>query len=325
MNDHPEINLAKRLVKRYGLLPPIDVVSLAMKYADVVFDNIPFDIDGVCLNLKVSGKRPRIIVNDSAPNTRKRFTLAHEMGHVIIPWHFGSIIDKTDPIEPLHNKEYWFIETEANRFASELLIPEEWTKGIINIITDVTELIDTVVVNTQVSPIAATIKISGLLPPGYVYCNINDEGSVLYSGRSEGTFACAPQRGTRVDPKTLYDYCEFNWDFTIHGQRFCWWLLPNSVNVPFDNDTRDWSTVLDDILRHFNIYGDRRQSIKLTINGIFGYVNGIVRGAARSEPALYAACIQRFHSKEDLNVFVNHPDFDLFLRKRVHSIIAREN
>lgn len=54
-----------------------------------------------------------IVINSNLPNDRKRFTLAHELGHIIM--HLSP-----DFIIP----EYRDKEDEANRFASELLMPE---------------------------------------------------------------------------------------------------------------------------------------------------------------------------------------------------------
>jgi hypothetical protein len=40
---------------------------------------IPFGVDGICLDLKVPGKRPTVLINADQPPRRKRFTLAHEV------------------------------------------------------------------------------------------------------------------------------------------------------------------------------------------------------------------------------------------------------
>ena len=59
-------NFARRLVEKYELSPPVDVESLVRKYADLVFASIPFEgADGISLNLKVSGKTTRVIVNSA--------------------------------------------------------------------------------------------------------------------------------------------------------------------------------------------------------------------------------------------------------------------
>lgn len=68
------------------------------------------DIDGV--TLRPAGMRPLIVLNRDRPADRKRFSLAHEYGHVV-----------------LHPYPYDAMEKEANEFAAELLMPQ---RGIIN-------------------------------------------------------------------------------------------------------------------------------------------------------------------------------------------------
>ena len=53
-----------------------------------------------------AGHRPLFLLNSSAPADRKRFTLAHELGHTVM--HPAPVPDQ---------------EAEADRFASELLMP----------------------------------------------------------------------------------------------------------------------------------------------------------------------------------------------------------
>ena len=68
--------------------------------------------------LKISGVSfitpegvPLIIVNNNIPNSRKVFTIAHELGHIIMHYK-GAIIGE--------NRD---VEKEADRFASEFLMP----------------------------------------------------------------------------------------------------------------------------------------------------------------------------------------------------------
>lgn len=56
---------------------------------------------------------PLIVINKNLPNDRKRFTLAHEFGHIIL--HNESNF----PVSEFRDKE-----KEANEFASEFLMPE---------------------------------------------------------------------------------------------------------------------------------------------------------------------------------------------------------
>lgn len=64
------------------------------------------DIDGV--TLRPPGMKPVIVLNQMRTADRKRFSLAHEYGHVV-----------------LHPYPYDGMEQEANEFAAELLLPRE--------------------------------------------------------------------------------------------------------------------------------------------------------------------------------------------------------
>jgi len=123
----PEVKMARRLIKKHSLEVPFDVRDLVQEYAEVLYKPIPIDgVDGICLHLKTAGKTPKVIVNTNASETRQNFTLAHELGHIIIPWHYGSIADEIQEEVVNFNSSYWQLEREANRFASELLMPFDW-------------------------------------------------------------------------------------------------------------------------------------------------------------------------------------------------------
>jgi hypothetical protein len=107
-----EQRLAALLVERLGISPPVDVYAVAARMADVESDLIPGSCDGVVVGLSGGRKRPLIVVARDAPPRRTRFTLAHEIGHVALPWHIGTAACDTgllvrDPAE-----------IEANRFAA---------------------------------------------------------------------------------------------------------------------------------------------------------------------------------------------------------------
>lgn len=59
---------------------------------------------------------------------RKRFTIAHELGHYCIPGHSRSIYECTAE-DITRFRSYKREETEANRFAAELLMPERFFLG----------------------------------------------------------------------------------------------------------------------------------------------------------------------------------------------------
>ena len=70
------------------------------------FDGVSFYVKGI----------PVILVNDKIPNSRKVFTIAHELGHLLL--HFEDLISIDRDIE-----------AEANHFAASFLAPEKDIKS----------------------------------------------------------------------------------------------------------------------------------------------------------------------------------------------------
>ncbi len=156
----PEIKMARKVIEKHALNVPFNLDALVKQYATVLYKYIPFDgVDGICLHLKTAGKIPTIIVNQNTPYTRQKFTLAHELGHIIIPWHYGSIIDETDEANHNSNIAYWEVEREANRFASELLMPFHWILTLYEKNRDPHFLHSQISLQCGVSDVAAGIRL----------------------------------------------------------------------------------------------------------------------------------------------------------------------
>lgn len=76
-----------------------------------------------CSGMLLPAER-RIFVNADEPDTRQRFTIAHELGHWVCQCLEGTV-------EPMYcradevDESARALEREANVFAAELLMPEE--------------------------------------------------------------------------------------------------------------------------------------------------------------------------------------------------------
>ena len=67
-----------------------------------------------------------IYYSSLSPRPRQRFTIGHELGHFLLPWHRQTTFKCTaDDIGSRANKEW---EVQANQFAAELLIPQKLLK-----------------------------------------------------------------------------------------------------------------------------------------------------------------------------------------------------
>lgn len=101
---------------------------------------------GISGMLEKSGDSFVLTVNATDPETRQRFTLAHELGHYMLHRHLvGDGLDddmayRSTEVGKYHNTLIGpSEETEANKFAANLLMPRdavnrEWAKEGVNVL-----------------------------------------------------------------------------------------------------------------------------------------------------------------------------------------------
>jgi Zn-dependent peptidase ImmA (M78 family) len=107
---HGDIERVASLVRAHWLLPsgPIENLTAAVERAGIVVMYSPMGGSAVSgVTVSVPGLLPMVVLNSDQPADRSRFTLAHELGHLVMH-HF-----------PNPN-----MEVEANEFASALLMPK---------------------------------------------------------------------------------------------------------------------------------------------------------------------------------------------------------
>lgn len=107
---------------------PVDPIAIAKCFGiNVTYDNLPGDASGALVKTK-DMDYPMILVDQFEPDVRKRFTIAHEIGHYI----YNTFILKLKNYEKIDyrdnrsrdgtDKE----EVFANKFAASLLMPESY-------------------------------------------------------------------------------------------------------------------------------------------------------------------------------------------------------
>lgn len=194
--------MANRLVKKNGLKVPIDIEQLLIQRADWEEDNIPFNGDAICINRE---ERPLVISDITMPTTRKRFTLAHELGHIVIPWHTGMISCHTINESDIKMNEYYQIELQANEFAAELLMPSEWVCSLIESYEgqELKSLINAVCSQAEVSFLAALYKVFELLPKGYIAFVEHKERGYTQTIKSNNTEVTCLRKNGSIDVEWL--------------------------------------------------------------------------------------------------------------------------
>lgn len=106
-----------RIARKFFDVPtgPIKDLVEILERKGIIIKELEFNtdkFDGITLITKKG--QPIIFINISIPNDRKRFTLSHELGHLIMHITFELDLEVSE-------KE---IEREANVFAAEFLMPE---------------------------------------------------------------------------------------------------------------------------------------------------------------------------------------------------------
>ena len=126
--NYPE-QYAQDIVSSFDLTPPIDLNKICEKLDIKVNYEQLGSIEAL---LMVSSGKRNIILDNCRKKylLRERFTIAHEIGHYLIPWH--NNLQQCDEIVDFNSDDT--IECEANDFAIELLVPKsnllEDIKGI---------------------------------------------------------------------------------------------------------------------------------------------------------------------------------------------------
>ncbi|MFY4810772.1 ImmA/IrrE family metallo-endopeptidase [Aliarcobacter butzleri] len=136
-------NEANRILNELGINSiPVDPYLIADKLnckimkisPDELPNNFPCDKNSFAGALiKNSGDTNYILVNKTDSLRRQNFTIAHELGHLVM--HVGendeNHIDCRDSIFSNKNNEL-----QANEFAGSLLMPVSWLESIVNEVTD---------------------------------------------------------------------------------------------------------------------------------------------------------------------------------------------
>jgi Zn-dependent peptidase ImmA (M78 family) len=124
---------AETLIKNYQVKEiPTPLDELAEKLGiKIQFQEFEDNISGFLFR---EGSKNIIGVNKNQPETRQRFTIAHEIGHFIL--HKGNLVhvDKKYRVNFRNENSSTavdFEEIEANTFAASLLMPEKEVKKIV--------------------------------------------------------------------------------------------------------------------------------------------------------------------------------------------------
>jgi hypothetical protein len=301
--------LARLVVERHDLHPPVDVRELCAEYAEAREVSWPHaDVDGLLFR---RGDRARILIRITPRARRQRFTFGHELGHVLIPWHVGDLTCK--PSYEVADLSLIGPEQEADIFASGILMPDRWMAKLLVEHRDDMNAILSALNQAEVSAMAALLGLRRNLFSGWVF--------ILHPGQGDAQFVITP--GTQI-PVTGPDRRRYLVETALDRGRTLiqdrsveWFRMRPAADMPADFDADSRATpFLRSALSEFISSPTRQRHLEYVLNGKVG---GILRaGAGRPATELFATLEYRL--QDEFPSLISLPDFRTWLAIKAMAI-----
>lgn len=219
----PATRCAATVVDRFALRPPVDVRALSQNYCDIEEAAWPYECDAITVGL--GHRRPQVFLRkNNTGRRRQRFSIGHELGHVIIPWHFGSIecVPDRPPPEMASGADQ---ESEAHRFAGALLVPRSFLdQHAGHHVGAAVAALD----ETDISASAAVLSLSRNLLPGFCFLvEGNQEQPTLI--KSSGTVTPA-SRSTQSQEAQFRAMAYDNGEAVVSDRRVLWFQMATPLS-----------------------------------------------------------------------------------------------
>ena len=157
---------ATRLLAEHGVTEaPVDVEGLAKALGILVgYERLDNDVSGLLL---VEDGVAKVAINESHHRNRRRFTLAHEIGHVLLHAEGDRVfVDRRFFRNRWSSKGELREEIEANAFAAALLMPRSLIRQHLEADSGITDVdVFRLATKFQVSEQAMTLRLVKL---GYI-------------------------------------------------------------------------------------------------------------------------------------------------------------
>jgi hypothetical protein len=306
--------LAARLVEERSLTPPVNVKALLEEVADVEFAPWPHaSVDAVISGLGQTD-RPRVFLRQAPESHRQRFSMAHELAHIVVPWHMGRYTCFTAEVGSLE-LAFYGQEDEADVFASSVLIPEAWLKQVVAEDPDNIEAILAELNSANVSTAAALTALRERLLAGWVFgayggsqawwspgtkYPVHDWQAIIQHARENAT-----EHGSTL----------------LNGHPVQWYRMhPPSDLPPEDADSRSSTELLDTAVANVFVEEEVRLHVQKSANGKVG---GALR-AAGGQPAASSYSVLKYRFAEsDLSDLLDEPDFLTWLARKARDVERR--
>lgn len=127
------IEAAQSLLRKHQYSIPVDVHQIALDLGLTVIErDLEDQVSGM---LVIKKGRGTIAINENQHLNRQRFSIAHEIGHYLLHRDDGQVFIDATPVffrDTASAEGRSLQEIAANRFAAELLMPEQNMREILH-------------------------------------------------------------------------------------------------------------------------------------------------------------------------------------------------
>lgn len=302
---------AARYVDLHSLTPPVnprDLLEL-VENAEIYRETWPYEVDAILVGFEGA---PSVYLRATENLLRERFTLAHELGHLVLPWHVPQESCNSGDGEP----EDWIArrggEQEADLFASCILAPDRWLRKVTSDYgTDMTGILQDLNA-LEMTTIAALRALRRSILPGWVFSAYGGNRIIMSPGTSIRTVSQdsletleslrAESLESGVASLNSYDV---EW-FRLHEHR-----EPPSA----ESDPRRTTQILRDAVAWVSDDPGDQEHLFNVANGVIGAMWN--KSHDKKPGQIFSALRYRAAEHPELSIMLDVPDFDLWLGRKI--------
>lgn len=199
---------------------PAPVHSLAREFGEVITENWDTEINGVVDGLLEEQQTFYLRKVPATSLRSQNFTLAHLLGHALIPWHAMPVAACVVSAKESDTSLDSDLETEANQFAAKILMPYSQVQKIAQKSTSLSEFFSHMD-RFALSPEATVFGLTKLLVPGFVFRLWQGNEPREYT--SDRNLFLPPRVFERE--KLLHELAIADGEFTVAGQKISWFFI----------------------------------------------------------------------------------------------------
>lgn len=327
----PAANLAAHVLEKNRLTVPVPIEELTSTVAHIEECDWPYQCDAMVVGL-LSAHKPTIFLKYSIPGRRRRFTLAHELGHIEMAWHIGEVIchptasesfnidppsaapDESDIFAQHRLREQ---EAEATRFAAYLLMPERHMREVVEA-GNMDDILSQVVV-LDVSVQAFLLRLRSMLQPGFIFA-YSDQGSwQFYHSSGTSTPSEARRPDGSMDIGILRKSAIASGAVSISGRIIYWFRLARYESFRPSGETRSSTEIVKSIIARYVDESD--------YDKVFWSLNGIAGGSMSTErsvsPEQTLGILRHKFSSSVHKEIVADAEFDIYLHRKTEEWLQK--